>query len=238
MAINHAHHSGLLLVHDKTQKMLQLGSKTILIGRKSADIVLEDSKVSTKHAEILPIENGYLIRDLGSTNGTFVNRRKIAEVELVDQDVIEIGSSTLCYFRNILDYHGPAEELTLSTKTYPPSKTKELTTSTRTIVTPNVSFKILKGQDSGKVFQLQKAHIIVGRGDVDVPILDLDASRSHALIEILGANIFYIKDLGSTNGTFLNDQKIAHCKMKSGDKIQVGETILEFQVDSGSAEMR
>ena len=68
-----------------------------IIGRSGADIVLEDEKVSRKHAEIgLYGPGAYTVRDLASTNGTRLNGRKISEkAKLSHWDEIRIGDTLL-----------------------------------------------------------------------------------------------------------------------------------------------
>jgi len=68
-----------------------------LIGRDGADIELDDRKVSRKHAEIgLYGPEAYVLRDLASTNGTYVNGRRIGEKhKLQNGDVIRVGETTL-----------------------------------------------------------------------------------------------------------------------------------------------
>jgi len=70
-----------------------------LIGRDGADIPLEDDKVSRKHAEIgLYGPDAYVIRDLASTNGTYVNGRRVSEkIALTAGDTIRIGDTTLLF---------------------------------------------------------------------------------------------------------------------------------------------
>lgn len=58
-------------------------------------VVLTDQFMSTKHAEI-KAENGiWMLRDLGSTNGTYVNDQRISQRELVDNDFIRFGQSVV-----------------------------------------------------------------------------------------------------------------------------------------------
>jgi pSer/pThr/pTyr-binding forkhead associated (FHA) protein len=68
-----------------------------LIGREGADIVLDDEKVSRKHAEIgLYGPGAYVLRDLASTNGTLLNGRRISEkAKLKHEDLIRIGDTEL-----------------------------------------------------------------------------------------------------------------------------------------------
>lgn len=58
---------------------------------------LDDEGVSRRHAEISATEDGYVIRDLGSSNGTWVNRTRIERHVLSDGDEITIGTSTLVF---------------------------------------------------------------------------------------------------------------------------------------------
>ena len=68
-----------------------------LIGRAGADIVLEDEKVSRKHAEIgLYGPDALVIRDLASTNGTYVNGRRVSEKRKLEHwDLIRLGDTRL-----------------------------------------------------------------------------------------------------------------------------------------------
>jgi len=70
-----------------------------IIGRgDDADIKIADDGISREHVEVLGEREHVTVRDLGSTNGTFHNGRKVDEVELVDGDKISIGSTTILKF--------------------------------------------------------------------------------------------------------------------------------------------
>lgn len=71
--------------------------KTIYIGKSSDnDIVIEDAFVSRKHLRISLQANGeYLLEDLGSTNGTFVNGNRVQQKILSSNDVVKIGETIL-----------------------------------------------------------------------------------------------------------------------------------------------
>ncbi|WP_328851752.1 FHA domain-containing protein [Micromonospora globbae] len=70
------------------------------IGRApTADIVVPDPHLSRRHAEVWLAPEGASLRDLGSTNGTWVNDRRITGVEqLADGDVIRLGRTELRFF--------------------------------------------------------------------------------------------------------------------------------------------
>jgi hypothetical protein len=69
-----------------------------LIGRSpECDIFLDDVTVSRKHAELTHASDRWTIRDLGSLNGTFVNRKRIESAELEDDDEVQIGKYRLTF---------------------------------------------------------------------------------------------------------------------------------------------
>jgi hypothetical protein len=78
------------------EHLLALGRTSI--GRASDNLVhLLDEAVSRHHAEIVPGPQGYLLRDLGSENGIYVNGERTGEHVLHEGDVVQIGSRTLVF---------------------------------------------------------------------------------------------------------------------------------------------
>lgn len=76
--------------------------------------------------------------------------------------------------------------------------------------------------------------LVIGRLlDSDIPVRDSFISRVHCGISHV-TNQFTLKDLGSTNGTYRNGARVFECRLASGDKIQVGNTTLIFEVDNAS----
>ena len=88
-------------------RMFKLEGKDYVVGRSiTAAIQLDDDGVSRKHAEIRRTPDGVSVVDLGSTNGTWVNGRKIKELTLSDGDKIRIGTTTILKF----SYQDPLEQ--------------------------------------------------------------------------------------------------------------------------------
>jgi pSer/pThr/pTyr-binding forkhead associated (FHA) protein len=81
------------------QKQVQMvASQELHIGRDpAADLLLEDNRVSTQHALIRFLENGFTIIDLGSTNGTRVNGQLISQMRLQQNDRVEVGDVVLVF---------------------------------------------------------------------------------------------------------------------------------------------
>ena len=72
------------------------GIGTYTIGRKECDIVLDDEKVSRKHASVVIIREGqYAVQDLASRNGTFVNGVRLTRRNVQHNDLIRVGNTTL-----------------------------------------------------------------------------------------------------------------------------------------------
>lgn len=76
----------------------QLDRDVIGLGRhKESDIFLNDITVSRRHAELRREDNTYLVTDLGSLNGTYVNRERVDKSELASGDELQIGKFRLLF---------------------------------------------------------------------------------------------------------------------------------------------
>jgi len=95
------HGAGVLVVTrgSSTGARYLLGSGVTRAGRHpESDIFLDDITVSRRHVEITPDPGGtFTLRDVGSLNGTYVNRVRIDEVELSPGDEVQIGKFKLVY---------------------------------------------------------------------------------------------------------------------------------------------
>jgi pSer/pThr/pTyr-binding forkhead associated (FHA) protein len=81
-------------------KAFDLSADTISIGRESTnDIVIQDSEISRNHARITRRGAGFLLEDLGSTNGTFINRQQVSSPRaLVPGDEVGFGENVLLVY--------------------------------------------------------------------------------------------------------------------------------------------
>jgi two-component system cell cycle response regulator len=82
------------------------GTRTVLGRAASAEIRLDDDGISRAHAELVVEDGRVVVRDLASTNGTFVNGARTSSREVRDGDQITLGGATFVVFR-----HGAADEL-------------------------------------------------------------------------------------------------------------------------------
>jgi hypothetical protein len=92
-----------------------------------------------------------------------------------------------------------------------------------------IQLVIVEGADSGREFDLGGA-IIVGRDEsAGIVIADAEASRKHASLTTEGASLT-VEDLGSTNGTFVNGERLSAARtVGEGDRVRVGTTVFEVR---------
>jgi len=100
----------------------------------------------------------------------------------------------------------------------------------------HASLIVLKGAEIGRDFRLRKNSMVIGRSTTaDICLPDDGASREHARINYQGTGrddgaVFTLTDLGSTNHTFVNSEEVQSVRLRDGDKIQIGNSVLKFVV--------
>jgi len=91
------------------------------------------------------------------------------------------------------------------------------------------SVVILEGYDTeGMEYPIKETYAVIGRSrDAAVPLKDPLVSREHAAI-VFDEDAFILKDLDSTNGTYMRGVLIKQRKLSHGDKFHIGNTVLQF----------
>jgi len=85
----------LLFLPNQVSRAVALHDRRVLIGRRSTNtIALPDPLVSGVHAALFETDSGWWVEDLGSRNGTWVNRRRVQSSMLLPQDTLQIGRCT------------------------------------------------------------------------------------------------------------------------------------------------
>lgn len=88
-----------------------------------------------------------------------------------------------------------------------------------------VSLAVLQGADSGLILAVDKPVVVIGRADADLVLGDSEVSRRHARLEFKGLNV-QLRDLNSTNGTYVNEQRITVTQVDNQTEFRVGATTL------------
>lgn len=99
-----------ILDGDRAGDVLSLSDRPVRIGRKPGnDLVLADEKTSGVHAEVVVEGDRYVLRDLGSTNGTFLDGKRVTEIVLSPGDVVTVGRLRVKY-REATDAAAPTAD--------------------------------------------------------------------------------------------------------------------------------
>jgi pSer/pThr/pTyr-binding forkhead associated (FHA) protein len=203
----------------------------VLIGRKSTNhIVLDEKNVSRQHAQILMKEDQYFIQDMGSTGGTRVNGEPVVEKDIHTGDRIGIGSFELLFNSGI-----PEDERTIfdaDDQTQLEEGTELDEERTLFYEEPVAKLTVIQSDSLEGDFPLEEEEILLGRDEeADITIDDKRISRQHCKIS-LAENGYVITDLGSSNGTFVNGQRVTEKPLEDGDQIQIGSSRFKFSLES------
>lgn len=88
-----------------------------------------------------------------------------------------------------------------------------------------LSLAVIAGPDAGKMFQIEKPRILIGREGVDLALDDPEVSRQHAAIEVAGERVTVV-DLGSSNGTLIAEQPVAEAPLENQAEFTIGGSTL------------
>lgn len=179
----------------------------ILVGRsQGADVVLPSDNVSRKHARIFTVDGRCFVEDLGSSNGVFVNGRRIHEAfEIEGSTQIKVG-----------DYYVTIE-----------SQAPEDGVLGR-LQGHNLGF-------AEQTYEIQDAVTLIGRGqDCGLTFVDGSISRAHAKFTFDPSGSVILEDLNSSNGTFVGDEQIQVAPLSDGDAIRFGNAEFTFSLPAAS----
>ena len=223
----------------------------IRIGRRAGDLCFEDPLISADHC-VLDYRSGqWWVEDLGSTNGTRVNGERVEQAPLTVGASLQIGQHRLTlqpasHDSGVRDAsrvtgRGPGcawlldEELAGGRDTFNEGEGFEMDPVLTLPFGMSAVLEVVAGVDAGRVFRLVTAKATVGRGEGDIPLEDTEVSRHHAVLEFFGPDMIFLRDLGSTNGTFLNGRSVGLARVEAGDRIGVGTTLLRLETSESGA---
>lgn len=196
--------------------MLLSGQRTSLGRGEDCDVILEGHTVSRIHAEIVQLGSVYILQDF-SRNGTFSNGQRVQKTRLQDGDQLRIGQNILLV------------QLTSSVKTgmLDGRKTTPHRLPPVITLTPHI---VVKGLEDGVTQTFGQDRITIGRRTDNEIILEGDnISRNHVVIERRDWK-YFVSDLGSANGTHLNEQQIETAELGDGDRLRIGNYTLSVSL--------
>ena len=219
----------------------------LVIGRREGDLLLDDPLVSGRHCHVIARGNDWVLQDLGSTNGTMVDGRLVREVTLKPGNEVTIGSTRLILFisgeetlagepvvgkdtnRSHLEIAWLLDEELVDV----PGGASAADVIGQDLRLPpglNALVEVVAGQDLGKVFRFTRGNVSIGRKNGDIPLSDGEVSRRNSVVEVFGREMVFLRDLGSTNGTYHNGRRVMVARVRNGDTIGVGKTVLKLVV--------
>jgi pSer/pThr/pTyr-binding forkhead associated (FHA) protein len=231
----------LILKLKETQiEEFALEKDQIIIGRaKENDIVIDNIAVSRKHAQITLKEGMYYIRDLNSSNGTFLNGAQIDASDHALSEGAMIGIAKFEIQVKGLSKSAPAPPKAATpedgegTMIFDPARRKPAAEAQAAPEAKPVRWPVLsamKGPNKGAEYKISKEVTLVGKGPQDdIPVEGWFVSSPHAKITRRGDR-FYISHQGGflsstkVNGIAIGEEHI----LKNKDKIEIGNCSFIF----------
>lgn len=220
------------------------------IGRaRDNDVVIENLSVSRNHARIKREGEEYILTDLNSANGSMVNGHRVSKAAIRNNDILTIGKHNLVFLEveetRYVEQPASSPSSSRSSSAAPQAKKPARYPSRSPVITPTASasssfdsgstrmvgvFTIMEGRQKGREYRVAEDEVAIGRSTRNpIRIYDWQASSSHAVIRREGSG-YIIRDMDSWHGTIVNDQKVGEAKLRNGDKVQIGDTVLAFRL--------
>lgn len=207
---------------------------SLVIGRARGDLRLDDPLVSSAHCRVVCRGGRYILQDLGSTNGTLVDGRAVQDTVLRPGSEVVVGDTHLMVFDADAMEHseGPGDAvawlLNEEKRAADAIDAPSLDPALCAISGLSLGLKVLAGQDRATTFPLTHAHSVLGRSQGEVPLSDAEVSRQHVAIETFGHGMVFIRDLGSTNGSYHNGRRVHVAQFAVGDTLGCGKSVMRL----------
>lgn len=195
----------VILASTGTESRAVLTGNEQVIGRDpTADIAIVDPKASRRHARIYEQNGSYWIEDLGSANGISIAGNRVnGPVEIAPGIQVQLGDS----------------QLTVSQ------------TDTAPHTDAGLTLRGLNAPYLGRVFSLPPGGGSVGRVEGnEIVLADASVSRRHATLTVSDGRLA-VEDLGSSNGTFIDGNRIKQGLVVPGTRVRFGNIELEMVSD-------
>ncbi|HEY4386003.1 MAG TPA: FAD-dependent oxidoreductase, partial [Ktedonobacteraceae bacterium] len=219
-----------------------LAQQTNTMGRQlGSSVYIDHHSISRRHAEIAWYSGHYYLCDMGSSNGTYVNAKRLTPsqpVVLKARDVIRLGDAQFRFEHRPRKKSASAMGSTVMLSSVsqgapgPANATRKLATISTTIPEDQPCLLLLSSQAETRAIPLENAsaqskRLTIGRDQDNHLVLDDTAtSRKHAEILYM-RNEYFIHDLNSSNGVIVNKEKIQRVqRLNDGDRIVIGNTLL------------
>jgi pSer/pThr/pTyr-binding forkhead associated (FHA) protein len=204
------------------------GNKTVVnlvrdeysVGRAETNTVrLTERNVSRQHARLLREEGGWVLEDLSSYNGVYVNGVRVGGSQpLAHSDLVQLG-----------DYRLEVANDTAEIAQEPGAPASGSALARPESLHGHDRLVMLIGPDPASEFALQGDLVVIGRGEeCDLVVNHPSVSRVHAEIHSLGDGRYEILDRDSANGVRINGVELQRSLLDARDSIELGDVLLKF----------
>jgi len=212
----------MILENGSVQQEIELDKQQLVIGRDASNAIhLSDPSVSRRHALLTCALDEYFIEDLGSTNGTLLNDKRVTKHILKHGDLLQIGDY-------ILRYEQVVEEDAFEDDD--PDKTQVINhprlnqpVEVKAVVPKTATIRYFRGPKKGQSEQILRSLYTLGKPGGDVAVI---ARRPQG---------FYLLKIGKNSYPMINNKKVdvgGGIKLNEGDVVEVGENMLEISFAS------
>ncbi len=197
---------------------VEAAGSVVRLGRAAGNTVWtpDERIVSEQHAKIVRLEDSYVLMDLESTNGSYLNGHRVERAALAEGDLLALGPGGPQLRFQVLspDLAHRSVDATVVIPSFPELARRERVTSfVREIPRPTTS-------------------LLIGRGpEAELRLESPIVSRSHARLSVREGAL-YVEDLDSANGTFRNGTRVERVALAVGDRVIVGPFAIEIGADS------
>jgi len=215
----------LIIIDDEGKStVVPLTRNDYTVGRQEGNVIrLTERNVSRKHAKLAKENGKFVIEDLKSYNGVFINNERTKErVMLKSGDTVQIGDYRLI-FREITGVETEDSVIVKEDLVRPP-----LPRVATALPGEKPKLIIINGPKPGQIVNLEEGETIIGRSETATIMIDEPSvSREHGKI-VLRENYCQILDMGSSNGLKINGIQIKEHYLSHGDTIELGNILIRF----------
>jgi ribosome-associated protein YbcJ (S4-like RNA binding protein) len=227
----------IIKLNNEVVDHIDLRQGDMKVGRKpGCEIVLDNLAVSGEHANIFTIGDDSFIQDLGSTNGTFINNKRVAKHHLRNGDTVVIGQHSLLYLQEVSrPVERPSDEFAKTVVISPmtPTATPATKPNTAPVSVPAdeppanandqsaAALFVLDGRSSGRRIDITKSVTNLGKTGRPAGVI-MRLPDGYAL---RAAGDY---DIPRVNGRAVPEQGV---KLRNGDIIEVAGTRLQFYLN-------
>lgn len=222
---------------ESVQNEILLEKEIVTIGRNPGnDICIDNLAVSSFHAKIFKEGDHFIIEDLKSTNGTFLNKKKITKASLHDNDTIIIGKHTLVFLLpevedtdRTLDMKKPRMDRTMVLDTKAHKEMLEAARASRSSGGNIGGFTVIDGPTDKPEYELTDKLTTIGKiQTAGIRLKGIFAPKVAAYVNRTAEGYFVSPSSSGKKPTVNGKQIEGKSELKDGDILEIGKVRLQF----------